>query len=145
MEKAMSHALDYTVVTNKSFADAVRAVEQKAVENGFRVLHVHDFAAMLGEKGFAREPLTIVEICNARYASEVLKKTQEVIGVRTAPSRKRHASQGRAPEPRGPRGAREDARRRFHASTCLAGGWAGCVATARRRHPRPERGVPFPR
>ena len=70
----MSHALDYTVVTNKTFAEAVRAVEQKAVENGFRVLHVHDFAAILGEKGFAREPLTIVEICNARYASEVLKK-----------------------------------------------------------------------
>lgn len=64
----------YTVESSKGFDDAVRAVEEKAAEKGFRVLHTHDVAATLTEKGFPREPLKIVEVCNARYASEVLNK-----------------------------------------------------------------------
>jgi uncharacterized protein (DUF302 family) len=67
-------AFDYTVSTAKTFDEAVRAVEQRAAEKGFRVLHTHDIAATLAEKGFPRAPLKIIEICNARYASEVLKK-----------------------------------------------------------------------
>lgn len=31
-------------------------------------------AATLAEKGFPRDPLKIVEVCNARYANEVLQK-----------------------------------------------------------------------
>jgi len=64
----------YTVQTDRSFNDAVAAVEQKTAEKGFRVLHVHDVAATLGEKGFNQEPLKIIEICNARYAHEALQK-----------------------------------------------------------------------
>lgn len=64
----------YTVETRKPFDLAVQAVEQKTAEKGFRVLHTHDVAATLTEKGFPRDPLKIIEICNARYASEVLKK-----------------------------------------------------------------------
>ncbi len=64
----------YTVESSKPFEDAVKAVEQTSAEKGFRVLHTHDFAGTLAEKGFPREPLKVVEICNARYASEVLKK-----------------------------------------------------------------------
>lgn len=64
----------FTVKSAKSVDEAVRAVEQKSAEKGFRVLHTHDFAGTLAEKGFPREPLKVVEICNARYASEVLKK-----------------------------------------------------------------------
>lgn len=37
-------------------------------------MHTHDVAATLREKGFAREPLKIIEICNAKYASQVLDK-----------------------------------------------------------------------
>lgn len=66
--------LQYTVATPKPFDSAVNAVQQKAAEKGFRVLHTHDFAGTLAEKGFPREPLKVVEICNARYASDVLKK-----------------------------------------------------------------------
>ncbi len=66
--------VDYTVETSKSFAEAVAAVEQKTAEKGFRVLHTHDVAATLAEKGFPREPLKIVEVCNAKYASQVLAK-----------------------------------------------------------------------
>lgn len=65
---------EYTVTTNKPFQEAVDAVEKKTVEMGFRVLHTHDFAATLAEKGFSREPLKLVEICNAKYASRVLEK-----------------------------------------------------------------------
>ena len=66
--------LDYTVETGKPFDEAVRAVEQTAAAHGFRVLYTHDVAATLAEKGFPREPLKIVEVCNARYANEVLEK-----------------------------------------------------------------------
>lgn len=68
----------YTVSSSKSFDAAVSAVEQKTAEKGFRVLHTHDFAGTLAEKGFTREPLKLVEICNARYANEVLNKDVNV-------------------------------------------------------------------
>ena len=63
-----------TFSTNKSFDEAVAAVEKKTAEKGFQVLYTHDVAATLAEKGFAREPLKIIEICNAKYASQVLDK-----------------------------------------------------------------------
>lgn len=63
-----------TISTTKSFDDAVAAVEKKTAEKGFRVLHTHDVAATLADKGFTREPLKIIEICNAKYASQVLEK-----------------------------------------------------------------------
>lgn len=65
---------EYTVETSKPFDQAVAAVEQNAAAHAFRVLHTHDVAATLAEKGFPREPMKLVEICNARYASEVLNR-----------------------------------------------------------------------
>jgi uncharacterized protein (DUF302 family) len=67
-----------TIESPRSFDDTVKAIEQKAAENGFRVLHTHDVAATLAEKGFLRKPLKIIEICNARYASAVLEKDVRV-------------------------------------------------------------------
>ena len=64
--------LDYTVSTTKSHADAVQAVVDRTAAHGFRVQFVHDVQETLAEKGFAREPLTIVEMCNAKFASQVL-------------------------------------------------------------------------
>ncbi len=69
---------EYTVETSKAFDAAVAAIEQKSAEKGFRVLHTHDVAESLKEKGFPREPLKIVEVCNARYASEVLRKDVKI-------------------------------------------------------------------
>ena len=66
--------IEYTVETLKPFDEAVRAVEEKSAAKGFRVLHTHDVAATLAEKGFRREPLKIIEVCNARYANEALQK-----------------------------------------------------------------------
>lgn len=73
----MEH-FEYTVRTAKPFAEAVQAVEQKTAEAGFRVLHTHDIAATLAEKGFPRDPLKLVEVCNAKYASQVLAKDVKV-------------------------------------------------------------------
>jgi len=64
---------EYTVTTNKPFADVVEAVEKKSVEAGFRVLHTHDVTATLAEKGFPREPLKIVGLI-ARTASQPIRR-----------------------------------------------------------------------
>ena len=66
--------IEYTVETCKPFDEAVKAIEEKSAAKGFGVLHTHDVAATLAAKGFQREPLKIIEICNARYASEALAK-----------------------------------------------------------------------
>jgi uncharacterized protein (DUF302 family) len=65
---------DYTVATTKNVEEAVAAIEAKSKEKGFSVLHIHDVSATLEAKGFSREPLKIVEFCNAKYASQVLEK-----------------------------------------------------------------------
>lgn len=64
--------MDYTVRTEKSFADAVDAVVEQTAAAGFRVLCTHDVSATLAERGFERQRVTLVEICNAKYASQVL-------------------------------------------------------------------------
>ncbi len=67
-----------TIESPRPFDDTVKAIEEKAAEKGFRVLHTHDVAAILAEKGFQRKPLKIIEICNARHASAVLDKNVKV-------------------------------------------------------------------
>jgi uncharacterized protein (DUF302 family) len=64
--------LDYTVATDKPFDDAVEAVIDATANAGFKVQFVHDVSATLAEKGFDRERVTIVEMCNAKFASQVL-------------------------------------------------------------------------
>lgn len=62
----------YTVVTTKSFDEAVKAVEEQTQAHGFRVLYIHDVQATLAEKDFKIEPLKILEVCNAKFASNAL-------------------------------------------------------------------------
>ncbi len=62
----------YTLSTPKTFDAAVSAIEQQVVANGFRVLHIHDVQKTFAEKGIAREPYKIVEVCNVKYANEAL-------------------------------------------------------------------------
>ena len=64
--------IDFTRPTDKSYTEAVQAVVDAAAVHGFRVLFVHDVAETLAEKGFDCEPVTIVEMCNAKYASQML-------------------------------------------------------------------------
>lgn len=69
---------DYTVETTKSVDEAVAAIEAKAQEKGFRVLYVHDVKATLAAKGFEIESMKIVEVCNAKFASQVLAKDKKI-------------------------------------------------------------------
>lgn len=63
---------DYTTTTTKTFDEAVVRVQDEIAKAGMRVLHVHDVQATLAEKGLEREPLKIVEFCNAKLANEFL-------------------------------------------------------------------------
>lgn len=64
--------IGYTLPTTKSYSEALDAVQASAAAHGFRVQFVHDVAATLAEKGFDREPLAIVEMCNSKHAAAVL-------------------------------------------------------------------------
>lgn len=64
----------YTVETTKSFEAAVEAVEEKVVEKNFRIVNTYDVAAALTEQGYPRNPLKIIEVCNARFASAALDR-----------------------------------------------------------------------
>jgi uncharacterized protein (DUF302 family) len=68
----------YTVDTTKSFEAAVEAVEQKVAEKNFRVVNTYNVAANLAEQGDRRGPLKIIEVCNARFASEALERDVNV-------------------------------------------------------------------
>ena len=65
---------DYTITTAKNFDVAVQRVQDEIIKAGMRVLYVHDVQKTLGEKGFAREPLKIIEFCSAKFANEFLNK-----------------------------------------------------------------------
>lgn len=69
---------DYTVETTKNVDEAVAAIETTAQEKGFRVLYVHDVQETLSAKGFDIESMKIIEVCNARYASQVLAKDKKI-------------------------------------------------------------------
>jgi len=69
-----AEALAYTMQSEKSFADVCSALEEISPQNNFRVLAVHDVQATLKEKGFDREPLRIIEVCNAGFAHQALQK-----------------------------------------------------------------------
>jgi uncharacterized protein (DUF302 family) len=70
--------LEYEVTTDKPFEQVVKRIEELTAEKMFRVLHIHDVQATLAEKGFEREPLKIIEICNAKFAHEALQKEMSV-------------------------------------------------------------------
>ena len=62
----------YSVTTTKSFEETVKSVEEQTQANGFRVLYIHDVQETLAEKNFNIEPLKILEVCNAKFASNAL-------------------------------------------------------------------------
>ena len=70
--------LDYTIESARPFDETVEAVLEKASENNFTVQFVHDVSATLAEKGFLRERVTIIEMCNARFASAVLERDVKI-------------------------------------------------------------------
>ena len=69
---------DYTVTTEKSFEEAVKAVESETESAGFRILYIHDVTATLKEKDLEIEPFKIIEICNAKSAYTVLQADTKI-------------------------------------------------------------------
>jgi len=70
--------IKYEKESDRPFDDVVADVEKLTAEKMFRVLHVHDVQATVAAKGFEREPLKIIEICNAKFAYEALGKNMDV-------------------------------------------------------------------
>lgn len=72
--------LEYFKQSAKSFDDTVAAIESASVRNGFRVLHIHNVQQTLKEKGFEIQKYDIVEVCNAKFAYQVLS-TDKTVGM----------------------------------------------------------------
>jgi len=70
--------MESDVLSDRTFDDVVADVERITAEKQFRVLHIHDVQAALAEKGFSREPLKIIEICNGKFAHEALQANMAV-------------------------------------------------------------------
>jgi len=73
-----AHDMKYTLTSDKPFDTVVANLERLAPEKQFRVLSIHDIKASLEEKGFQRDSLKIVEVCNAGFASQALQKNIDV-------------------------------------------------------------------
>ena len=78
MEKTSNPAFAHTLGSKKSFDQVVSNIEANVPKHQFRVLAVHDVQQTLAEKGLKREPLKIIEVCNAKFAHEALQKDAEV-------------------------------------------------------------------
>lgn len=70
--------LSYTKQSTKSFENTLASIERASVNNGFRVLHVHNVQQTLKEKGFDIPSYSIVEVCNAKFAYQVLTTDKSV-------------------------------------------------------------------
>lgn len=55
-------------------------IQEIALAHGFRTLHVHDVQATLAEKGFTLPAYRIIEVCNARFAHDILTR-HPVVGM----------------------------------------------------------------
>jgi uncharacterized protein (DUF302 family) len=73
-----SPTLEYRLVSEKPFDTVVNDIQETASRHGFRTLHVHNVQQTLAEKGFEMGPYSIVEVCNAKYAHEILMKNKSV-------------------------------------------------------------------
>jgi len=78
MEKTSNPAFAHTLSSKRSFDQVVSNIEANVPKHQFRVLAVHDVQQTLAEKGLKREPLKIIEVCNAKFAHEALQKDAEV-------------------------------------------------------------------
>jgi uncharacterized protein (DUF302 family) len=70
----MTDAFSFQLESTKSFDEVVANIEQQTVAHKFRVLAIHDVQQTLREKGLARGPLKIIEVCNGVFAHQALQK-----------------------------------------------------------------------
>lgn len=63
----------YIVESEKSFAEAVSALESAVKQQGFGVLHIHDIGATLRSKGVDfTEQCKVFEVCQPAQAAKVM-------------------------------------------------------------------------
>ena len=63
----------YIVESDKSFEDAVNALDDAVKQHGFGVLHIHDLGNTLRSKGVDfKEDCKVFEVCNPKQAAKVL-------------------------------------------------------------------------
>ncbi len=65
--------LEFEIRSRFAFDETVDRLRSAVTEHGMSILAVHPMSETLAGKGFPREPLTVVEVCNARQASEALE------------------------------------------------------------------------
>jgi uncharacterized protein (DUF302 family) len=70
--------LAYTFSTPLSFDDIVAAIQASALKRSFRALHVHEVDRILADKGFAIPRYSIIEVCNASFAHQVINRYKPV-------------------------------------------------------------------
>ncbi len=69
----------YKIETDKSFDEVLNTFEDVAKEKGFGTLKVYNFTEILKEKGFPIDKqIAVFEICNPKFAHEVLNTNSEV-------------------------------------------------------------------
>lgn len=69
--------MNFKVESKYSYNDTLEKLQKETVENGFRVLHIHNVQQTLKEKGFEIDEYSIVEVCNAKFANSVLGINKE--------------------------------------------------------------------
>ncbi len=62
--------------TAKGFDDAVVSVLRAVEKKGWALFQIYDVKERLATKGFAQQPLKIIEICSARHADGFLGKNR---------------------------------------------------------------------
>ena len=71
--------INYKVVTEKNFEEAIESLKESLSKYGFGVLWELNFKDKLQEKGLAFDRnFKILEVCNPKQAQEVLNKNIEV-------------------------------------------------------------------
>ncbi|MBS3083841.1 DUF302 domain-containing protein [Candidatus Pacearchaeota archaeon] len=66
----------YIVETEKTFDEAVVSVLKEVDKKGWALFNVYDVKERLAAKGFAQQPLKIIEICSGKYANNFLSKNK---------------------------------------------------------------------
>lgn len=64
--------MEMVVESRFGFQETIEKIKEAAIAEKYGVQGVHELSKILTEKGFPREPLTIVEVCNPKAASESL-------------------------------------------------------------------------
>ncbi len=70
--KPAEERLEIVYESKHNFVDTVAKLKEAAAAQKFTVLAVHEMSKTLAEKGFPREPVTVIEVCNAKLASQAL-------------------------------------------------------------------------